>query len=385
MLIKCPECELQISDKAVACPHCGYPLKPNSRQRISTKRKKLPNGFGQISFLKGRNLRKPYRVMITVSKTDLGRPVCKILSYHKTYNEAYEALIAYHKDPYKVESNITMKELFEKWKNEYNGAHSYYLSLKSGWAYCSEIYNIQVKDIRARHIKACLENGIVIRDGKTITPSCHMQQMIKNILSALLDYAVIYDLVDHNYAKDIDVAKIAERSEPTTKKTHSAFNRDDLKLMQTTDSPLSKMITVQCYTGMRPQEICKIKRKDLNITDWYMIGGMKTKNGKNRIIPIHEDIREIILEFYEKSEGKEYLFPLTSYKGYWISFTKFMPNHLPHDPRKTFVTYAKKSKMDEYAIKRIVGHKISDVTEAVYTERGLDWLHEELQKIKLYV
>lgn len=26
MLIKCHECELQVSDKALSCPHCGYPL-----------------------------------------------------------------------------------------------------------------------------------------------------------------------------------------------------------------------------------------------------------------------------------------------------------------------------------------------------------------------
>jgi hypothetical protein len=25
-LINCPECAARISDKAVACPHCGYPL-----------------------------------------------------------------------------------------------------------------------------------------------------------------------------------------------------------------------------------------------------------------------------------------------------------------------------------------------------------------------
>lgn len=25
-LIKCPECEKEISDKAPACPHCGCPL-----------------------------------------------------------------------------------------------------------------------------------------------------------------------------------------------------------------------------------------------------------------------------------------------------------------------------------------------------------------------
>ena len=27
MLIQCPECDLQVSDKANTCPHCGYPLR----------------------------------------------------------------------------------------------------------------------------------------------------------------------------------------------------------------------------------------------------------------------------------------------------------------------------------------------------------------------
>jgi ribosomal protein L7/L12 len=26
MLIQCPECKREVSDKAVSCPHCGYPL-----------------------------------------------------------------------------------------------------------------------------------------------------------------------------------------------------------------------------------------------------------------------------------------------------------------------------------------------------------------------
>ena len=53
MLIKCPECELQVSDKATFCPHCGYPMQPDVRPRKprskNNKRRRLPNGFGQIS------------------------------------------------------------------------------------------------------------------------------------------------------------------------------------------------------------------------------------------------------------------------------------------------------------------------------------------------
>jgi hypothetical protein len=47
-----------------------------------------------------------------------------------------------------------------------------------------------------------------------------------------------------------------------------------------------------------------------------------------------------------------------------------------------FVTSTKKYGVDEYAIKYIVGHKISDLTEKVYTKREFDWLKEEIEKIK---
>lgn len=386
MLVKCPECDLQVSDKAVTCPHCGYPLKPNARQRISTKRKKLPNGFGQISFLKARNLRKPYRAMVTIAKTELGKPVCKILSYHKTYNEAYEALVEYHKDPNKVNSNITLAELFEKWKVDFNGAHNYFLTLKSAWPYCERIAKTQVRDIRVRHIKLCLENSATLRNGEIKTPSDSNRKTIKSLLSSLLAYAIEYDLITHNYADDVVLSKISESKTPTQKRQHKAFTNDDFKLLKTKlDEPIGKMILVQCYTGMRPQEICLIKRDTVDFKDWFIVGGIKTKNGKDRIIPIHSEIKNIIRDFYKTSEGSKYLFPINTYNKYYTQFCNLFPNHMPHDPRKTFVTYAKKYKMDEYAIKRIVGHSITDVTEGTYTERSIDWLHEELQKIKVYV
>ena len=70
MLILCPECNLQVSDKAISCPHCGYPLKPEKAiKQPQTKRMRLPNGFGQISRINGKNLRNPWRVMVTMGKT----------------------------------------------------------------------------------------------------------------------------------------------------------------------------------------------------------------------------------------------------------------------------------------------------------------------------
>lgn len=36
-LIKCPECGREVSDKAAACPHCGYPLAAMTKMPISEK------------------------------------------------------------------------------------------------------------------------------------------------------------------------------------------------------------------------------------------------------------------------------------------------------------------------------------------------------------
>ena len=44
-------------------------------------------------------------------------------------------------------------------------------------------------------------------------------------------------------------------------------------------------------------------------------------------------------------------------------------------------TMAKKYKVDEYALKYMIGHKIEDITEKVYTQRDAGWLKEELEKI----
>lgn len=39
-------------------------------------------------------------------------------------------------------------------------------------------------------------------------------------------------------------------------------------------------------------------------------------------------------------------------------------------------------RFEKYALKRIVGHSISDITERVYSKRGVEWLKGEIEKIK---
>ena len=389
MLTKCPECDLQVSDKASFCPHCGYPFKQISRPYTSKRRKRLPNGFGQITELKGRNLRKPFRAMITIDKDSNGKPIQKLLkpeAYFATYNEAYEALLKYNKDPYLQASDITMNELFEKWLENYEASESRVNAIKTAWKYCHKIYDMPVASIKTRHVIFCLENGTM----KGKYPTDNTRTIIKGVLRQMLDYAVAREYTDKNYAKDVAQSVIDKAKRQSRTNEHKAFSEEDLEYLWSKHGEVyADMVLLQCYTGFRPSEMLAIKLKDVDLENMFIRGGMKTEAGTNRLVPIHPAVREIAKKFYAMSEMRgEYLLSgvLTqlTYHAYAIKFVKLLPGHTPHDARKQFITMAKKYKVDEYAIKRIVGHVITDLTESVYTERGLDWLMEEICKIPMH-
>ncbi|MCI2068580.1 MAG: zinc ribbon domain-containing protein [Bacilli bacterium] len=45
-IIKCPECGKEISDKAKACPNCGYPISSANDGIVKIKFQMFVNGFG---------------------------------------------------------------------------------------------------------------------------------------------------------------------------------------------------------------------------------------------------------------------------------------------------------------------------------------------------
>lgn len=390
MLIKCKECELQVSDKALSCPHCGYPLTaPVKRAPRSTKRRRLPNGFGQITKLNRPGLRKPYRAMVTIGLDSNGRykqVLLKPVSYFETYNDAYQALLNYNLNPYDLEtSSYTLQDLYNKWSSEYFkklNSDSSIRTVKAAWSRCTPISKMQVRDIRTRHIKGLIEDT---------DTSENMKRRIKSLFNLMLDYAVEYELTDKNYARNYTIETPVE-----TENSHMIYTAEEIKKINASDDCMVKrIILLQNLSGWRPQELCNIKLSDINLDDMTIIGGMKTDSGKNRIVPIHSMIYDNVRKWYEESVNinSEYLFhkpdgtPYTynvlrhKYTSY-ISELKLDSRHKPHDGRKHFITLAKKYNVDEWVLKRIVGHTINDITEQVYTVRNIDDFRTEIEKIR---
>lgn len=411
MLVQCPECELQVSDKALACPHCGYPMKNDVPRvpRKSNRRKRLPNGFGQITELKGRRLRKPFRAMVTVGKTPEGRFIQKPLkpeSHFETYNDAYEALVNYHKNPYDLSPAITFLELYEKWSEEYFRtlkSDSSARTVQCAWAYCSSLYGMRAMDVRVRHLKGCMEDGVAVIKGETRKPSANIKTRMKSLFNLMFDYALEHEIVDQNYARTFDISSDVIKEKEKATRGHKTFTDEEmLKLWDNVNIiPYVDVILIQCYTGWRPQELGLLRMENINLETGTMVGGMKTEAGENRVVPIHSKIRELVERKYNEAKelGSEYLINCTdgathrkdirfTYDKYRHRFNaivnrlKLHPEHRPHDPRKHFVTQSKKYDMDEYALKYIIGHAIDDITERVYTEREVDWLKTEIEKIR---
>lgn len=413
MLIQCPECKLQVSDKALSCPHCGYPLHAEpattpKKPRAKSKHRRLPNGFGQISEIKNRNLRKPFRVMITVGKDENGKPICKPLkpnTYFETYNDAYAALVEYNRNPYDLKSDMTMAELYDKWTDNYfeTTSASTTTLVKTAWAYCGSIANMRVADVRARHIRGCMDEGVAIFRGEEHHPTATMKEKIKMVFNLMLDYAVEYELVDRNYARTFHLSATDMKEAKTVKQEHIPFTDEEMEILwsRVDDVPFVDIILIQCYSGWRPQEMGLIRLEDADLEHGFIRGGIKTSAGKNRIVPIHSRIRRLVERKYKEAQelGSQYLFnfvsPWAKTKQFNLSYDRFKilfkkvrddlhlsPEHRPHDGRKHFVTMAKRYGVDEYAIKHIVGHQIADITEKTYTQRDPDWLKTEIEKIK---
>lgn len=335
-----------------------------------SRRMRLPNGFGQISKISGR-IRKPWRAMVTLGQDPRTAKYNRlIVGYYKTYNEAYSALIEYHKKPYEAWQDMTMEELYAKWSEEHFKTIKTAYHYKAAWKYCTSIYKEKVRDINRLTIKSVIEADM---------PQS-MHGTVKLTLSLMFDYAIGLCIIDDN------PAKLAFVTLPRNEiKHHVRFSDEELdKVFRAEGELTADMIIFGVYTGFRPGEICKIKKEDVDLEGGTIKGGSKTKAGIGRVVPIHNRITSLV-ERYMKEEGG-YLFGV-SYASYNTSFCEFMESkglgkfHRPHDTRVTFVSRAKEAGCDEYIIKKIVGHKIDDLTERVYTQRGLDSIRLELSKV----
>lgn len=383
MLINCPECGKQISSKAVMCIGCGCPIgqiAPVNEPNRVRKWHRLPNGFGTIRKLSGHR-RKPYACYPPVTDyKDNGTPVQNpAIGYFETWQKAYDALAFYNKNPYDL-SNVTLTfaEVYEKYyqdkyennkKRVYSDASKY--STQSAFLNFSAIHNKSFKDLRTNDYQSIIDNSPLKHSSLEL-----MQLLIKQMYK----FALKVDLVEKDYGQFVKI-NIPDDDEKGVPFTESEIQN----IWDNAADNTAQILLVLIYTGMR---ISEYKKANIDVEKGVIVTGVKTEAGKNRTIPIHDGIKEIVTNLNNKDfvlhVFRKDLSDLLDRIG--ISTASTGEKHTPHDCRHTFSWLCDKYNVDKLAKHMIMGHSLkglSDIEMSVYGHRTDEELKQEIMKIEV--
>lgn len=387
-LLSCPECCHTVSDKAYACPGCGYPISTNAVTITASKptspkrtRKKLPNGFGSIKKLSG-NRSRPYAVYPPSSSQTTFRDISvkmQAIGYYRDWYSAFDALSNYHHNPYDVGArNLTFTEVYERFYKEKFEYGKKDLSVSSKYAYdtafknCPSLHAMRFADLRKQ-------------DMQNILDSCELGYSslcnLKKLFCQLYRFAIENDIVEKNYSQYVTINREDdnEKGEP--------FSEEELEILwKNKKDPAVQFILLMIYSGFR---IRAFETIEINKEELYFKGGVKTAAGKGRTVPIHPAITSFAFAFrknYPKFRTNTYrtyhFYPALKRLG--IETTKSGKKHTPHDCRHTFSWLCDKYKVDELSKHFLMGHSPGkDVEKAVYGHRTFEELREEINKIQI--
>ena len=288
------------------------------------------------------------------------------------------ALADYHKNGVDVDlTKLTLKELFEHWLNEQekrNITDKAKTNLRMPYNRLGKLGDMLLSKIKAVHLQTWM-------DEIELKPSTKTK--LKSTMGMVFEHAVQNDLIAKNYAKFI---KIEEKVE----KTGAIFTDEEITtLWKHSEDKIARILLILIYTGMRIGEMLSMTNENIHLDECYMIGGSKTEAGKDRVIPIHQDILPLVKTqigdnkwFVQNTRGNSthYTNLGTEMHNY---LEKFNMNHNFHDTRKTAVSLMHSSGIPMETIKIIVGHAGVDVTERVYLYKNKRELIDAINTIKI--
>ena len=368
--------------------------------------------YGSIRFL-GTNRRNPYAVHPpTTEFNENGIPQTpKALCYVDDWYKGFAVLTAYKAGTYYPGYEKTLPNSFSQSDSNFiNRILSDYNLTKAAdertmvakktfaevyeefytWKYeqdKSRVYSHQAKD----STRAAFKNSKAIhnrpfsdlrhQDLQNVIDACPLKysskELIVSLFKQMYKYADIYELCDKNHSAHvkINIPDDDEHGVPFTDQEMSIIWKHK-------DNPTAELILILCYSGFR---IGELKSLDINLEQRYFYGGLKTDAGRNRTVPIHSSIFNMVarrIQYYGKlSKYSESKFRIEMYN--FLSSVG-IEKHTPHDCRHTFSMLCEKYKVSENDRKRMIGHSFSgDITNAVYGHRTLEDLREEIEKIEV--
>ncbi len=373
------------------------------------KYKRRPNGSGTVVKLSGRR-RKPFCAKVTLDERNLtnGEKRRLVIGTFETYQEALNALSLYSLT---VNNTISKKEAMEIDPEVYQKVQDkmskkvptfldiYYIldkdefsllspqtqnSMHGAIKHLKKLHYLKIDQITLRMIQDVFDE-----DGSNHSTQVHM----KTICTKVFRYAVVNQCIERNddYTSYIRIAKYEESD------MHRPYTINEILALKKADIPEAHIMLIFIYTGVRINELLNIKRDNIHIDEKcdddgterlisYMITGSKTKAGKNRIVPIHDDIKQYVIDELLKPEKRlvDVTYANFTTRTVLIKVNKLLnTHHTMHDTRKTFATLCQMNNLNVYIRKKVLGHRMNDITFDVYTNESKNRLWTEINKIKI--
>ena len=351
------------------------------------RRMKNPNGFGSVVKLSG-NRRKPFEVRVNTRMDKRYYPVYDVLGRFESRTEALIELAKYNEKPYDLTNkDITWQEVYEafyKFKYETSSKKEYSVSTRnctrSAYLHCKLLYNKSYRDLKASDFQEVLAAE---KDGVTLSHS--LQEHIKNLFNQMDKYAMANDIIEKAYSVFSSIT-VADDDEPGV-----PFTSDEIKILwKNKDKPYIDTILIFCYTGWRISELLGMRTENVDLKEMIFTGGLKTSAGKNRIVPIHSAIQDMVRNRF--NEENTYFFMNNTNKMYAGTYTKTFKDallkigiktfHTVHDCRHTFTSLLDSAGANTVCIDRMIGHKSDSITKNTYTHKDIKELREAIELIK---
>lgn len=317
---------------------------------------KLPNGYGSVSKLSGRR-RRPFII----------RKNGKVLGYSETREEGLEFLAEYNKNPWDLDKDkatfADVWNLVEKYKLDQFSDETI-RTYKSRYNCCKPLYPVTYSKIRLNHFTGMIDS---------LDMSNSTKNKMRDFFRLMDRTAFEFDIIQKQYSEFIPRYQ-------TEYSNRTPFSEDEISLLwNNLDVEDVDLVLILIYTGFRSGELCKIKLD--NIVDGFLIGGSKTKAGKNRRVPVHSRIKPLI-ENRIKIAKKDTLINFGD-KQLRVRFKRVMEKldlkHIPHECRHTLRTRLDNVGANKICIDLILGHSSQGVGERVYTHKTLEQLKDTIE------
>lgn len=344
---------------------------------------KRPNKSGSIIKLSGKR-RRPYAVRIfngiELKENGNGTPKYKYLAYFEKQTDALQFLEKYNSSPVELAKpkQITNKHKF------------------------SEIYDLyiselqQLKDLSPQSYNSRNSAYNLLKPLHNMIFEAITLDDIENVVHKLSDmsYSSINNVritlrgmyktaIRHRYVTEDVSALMITMHNNEKERPHVPFTDDEIeKLWEHKDNFYIRIYLILIYTGMRINELLKIKSDDVFLDKKYMVGGSKTEAGKNRKIPLADKIIPFLdtsNEYLISCNGKSLTY-YSANKNTEKALKELGIDHTFHDARHTCATLLERANIEMLHRKLILGHSASDITEH-YTHVPIESLIEDINRI----